>query len=384
MSLIVNNFVLTSHQENKWIIQVSDRFFVISDASKGLVDILHQSVTFEEALEHYNTTFGDHLSQEEFQIFLDEVFDKIPLLKHIETKSTSFITFQRTIFNSKVAAALSYPFQFLFQPVVFWLLCIGIIFIGYKVFTYPFKGYQNISLGILFVLYLPVFIIHEIGHVAACRRFTKQNGEIGFGIYLIFPVFYSNISAIWHGTKQQKVITNLAGVFLQMLAVSICFIILQFYPTNKYLYSICYVMTYYSILQLLPFIRSDGYWILSDLSSVHNLQEKSSLKVLESVKNINIIRQNTSTDWLILLYGIFNFLLIGYFIYIQIRYNWQDIIKFPITIFNLLKNLVLLNFSELNFNYSLLSILLFYIIMFQYLKSIFDYIKSKINPVETH
>ncbi|AYN00314.1 hypothetical protein EAG08_08270 [Chryseobacterium sp. 3008163] len=46
-----------------------------------------------------------------------------------------------------------------------------------------------------------------------------------------------------------------------------------------------YVLGVYSFIQLLPFIRSDGYWLLSDLSSTPNLQSRSNAEVKRWIKN---------------------------------------------------------------------------------------------------
>src|SRR5690606_30501405 len=52
-----------------------------------------------------------------------------------------------------------------------------------------------------FLIYLVVIygslILHEFGHAAACDRFGAKSGDIGFGFYILTPVFYADITDVW-------------------------------------------------------------------------------------------------------------------------------------------------------------------------------------------
>lgn len=39
--------------------------------------------------------------------------------------------------------------------------------------------------------------IHELGHASACKHFGLKHGGIGFGLYLNFPVLYTDVTEIW-------------------------------------------------------------------------------------------------------------------------------------------------------------------------------------------
>jgi len=62
------------------------------------------------------------------------------------------------------------------------------------------------------------------------------------------------------------------------------FFILGRYFSIRFFTDLSKIIIYLCFVQLLPFIRSDGYWLLSDLSGVSNLLEKSTLRLNEFSK----------------------------------------------------------------------------------------------------
>lgn len=39
--------------------------------------------------------------------------------------------------------------------------------------------------------------LHELGHLSACHRFECEVGDLGLGLYFVFPVMYVDLSAAW-------------------------------------------------------------------------------------------------------------------------------------------------------------------------------------------
>lgn len=119
-------------------------------------------------------------------------------------------------------------------------------------------------------------LFHELGHAAACRRMGVDHGGIGFGMYLTFPVFYTDVSRVWRLPRLKRIVVNLAGIYFQ------CFILgalLLWYGTGaaghetaRYL---VLTMNLGFALTLNPFFRFDGYWIASDALGVPNLRRRS-------------------------------------------------------------------------------------------------------------
>ena len=119
-----------------------------------------------------------------------------------------------------------------------------------------------------------------------------------------------------------------------------------------------------SVFQLLPFIRSDGYWLLSDLTSTPNLLSKSK----ETFKNsfarprAFFVKKGMGKRIFLWIYGVFNTLFIFYFVGVQLVFNWQHIFEFPSRLIS--------NLLHLDFDFSIrdLSVVIFYMIVFKYAK----------------
>lgn len=118
------------------------------------------------------------------------------------------------------------------------------------------------------------FLLHELGHAAATARWGQKPAEIGIGLYLIFPVLFSNVTSAWALTLRQRIVVNLGGIYLQGLAIA-CLVPFQIHGNDPVL-ALVIVLNLFSILvNLNPFFRFDGYWIYSDLFGIPNLRERS-------------------------------------------------------------------------------------------------------------
>ncbi|AUD04437.1 M50 family metallopeptidase [Spirosoma pollinicola] len=137
----------------------------------------------------------------------------------------------------------------------------------YLLFFYP---------AVLFIL-----ISHELGHAAASYRFGVKPKEIGIGLYLIFPVLYADVTEIWRLNKTKRVIVNLGGFYVQLLInlLLIWFLVSNFgnadrITISRYLIQLNVAMM---VINTIPFIKLDGYWLYSDLFSLPNLQRQASV-----------------------------------------------------------------------------------------------------------
>lgn len=373
MSLITIPYTLSSYEKGKWIIEVKTTHFVILDNVKVFLDILQQNSTYEEARNKFNTHFNNNLTKVEFNDFTNETLTKLHLLDDLEIPITkSFIQYEKILLNKKNSGKIASFFEFLFHPKFFWIsFTILFIIAIITVFKLPIYGDTTLPIVLTMLLYLPTIFFHEIGHVAACKKFTGKSSEIGVGLYIIFPVFFSSISAIWHGKKEERIIANLAGIYMQLWCM-LFFIFLYFITDAPIFIHMIFLTGVYNFIQLLPFIRSDGYWLLSDLTSTPNLLSNSRKVVTETLlPPYRLTKKVKSKNVFLFFYGIFNFIIIGNFIVYQLYYNWQGILEFPLIAWNMLKNIVTLNFSEVIIKYNYAPVSIFYLITYTYLKRFF-------------
>lgn len=140
----------------------------------------------------------------------------------------------------------------------------------------PGSGY-GITLGDSILMYSLVFLsflFHELGHAAASQRYRVPPAEIGFGLYLIFPVFYCNVTKIWGLPRFQRIVVSLAGPYFHLVAAAIM-VPFQLISGSQVLSLVIAANIVSVLLNLNPFFRFDGYWIYSDYFSIPNLRQRS-------------------------------------------------------------------------------------------------------------
>jgi putative peptide zinc metalloprotease protein len=122
----------------------------------------------------------------------------------------------------------------------------------------------------LYVLLTAGALFHELGHAAACRYGGAVPGRIGFGVYLVFPAFYTDVTDSYRLGRAGRVRTDLGGLYFNVVALLLL--------GGGYLVSgdcillLAVLITHVQMLQqLVPIVRFDGYYVLTDLIGVPDL-----------------------------------------------------------------------------------------------------------------
>jgi putative peptide zinc metalloprotease protein len=125
----------------------------------------------------------------------------------------------------------------------------------------------------LFALTLASLGWHELGHAAACRHGGARPGRIGVGIYLVWPAFYTDVTDSYRLGKAGRLRTDLGGVYFNAL-FGLCamgvFLLTGFAP----LLVLVAGQQLLLVDQFIPWMRLDGYHIVSDLIGVSDLFER--------------------------------------------------------------------------------------------------------------
>ena len=125
-----------------------------------------------------------------------------------------------------------------------------------------------------------VKIIHELGHAYTATRFGVRVPTMGVSLLIMMPVLYTDTTAAWRLTsRKQRMMIDCAGVGAELMVASICTLLWSFVPDGP-LRSGLFVLATTSwiaslAINLSPFMRYDGYYILSDALGVPNLQPRS-------------------------------------------------------------------------------------------------------------
>ncbi len=113
-------------------------------------------------------------------------------------------------------------------------------------------------------------MFHECGHAAGCRYGGARPGVIGVGIYLVWPAFFTNVTDSYRLSRAGRLRTDLGGLYFN--AVFILALAGIYEATSAEILLLVIALTHLEMLeQLMPFVRFDGYFILSDLIGVPDL-----------------------------------------------------------------------------------------------------------------
>jgi len=111
---------------------------------------------------------------------------------------------------------------------------------------------------------------HEFGHAAAARYGGSTPGAMGFGIYLFWPAFYTDVTDSYRLGRGGRVRTDLGGLYFNALVVLMSFGVWWLTGWHAVLLIVA-TQVLQMIRQLAPLLRFDGYHVLADLTGVPDL-----------------------------------------------------------------------------------------------------------------
>jgi putative peptide zinc metalloprotease protein len=175
--------------------------------------------------------------------------------------------------TNRIAAAL----RPLFYPPVVLAVLAGLFVADWYVFFH-----HGVAQSVRSALYNPLFILlvlglvvlsaawHECGHATACRYGGARPGKMGAGLYLVWPAFYTDVTDAYRLGKAGRLRTDLGGVYFNVifiLATVGAYLLTGFEPLLL-LIPLQHMEIFH---QFLPFLRLDGYYIVSDMTGVPDM-----------------------------------------------------------------------------------------------------------------
>lgn len=123
-------------------------------------------------------------------------------------------------------------------------------------------------------------ILHECGHGIAARHFGCRVPSMGVAFLVLWPVLWTDTTDAWRLTRtRDRLVIDCAGMVAETLLAVCASIVWSVLPDGPLrdgaftLASSTWLLTL--SVNLSPLMRFDGYYILSDLLGVPNLQERA-------------------------------------------------------------------------------------------------------------
>ena len=238
--------------------------------------------TFAQVADRVTATWGRPLAAEDIEYLVDNKLVPAGLAGstsgiHKRPDLILALRGKKVLLRPRLVSALSRPLRFLFWgPIV--LLVTGLFLV---VETYAFASgrlpagiHQAVdspsSLLLVVGLILCSIFVHEMGHASGCRYGGATPGAMGVGIYVATPAFFTDLSDGYRLGRAGRVRGDLGGVYFNAVYAVAVF---PFYLITRspLLLLVIAAMILEIIEQMMPFVRFDGYWAISDLAGVPDL-----------------------------------------------------------------------------------------------------------------
>jgi len=120
--------------------------------------------------------------------------------------------------------------------------------------------------------------IHELGHAFMSHRFGCKVPIIGVAFLVMFPILYTDTTDAHRlKSKRERVLIDAAGMLAELSIACIALFAWSFLPDGPARSAAFFTATTSWGLSLMvnlnPFMRFDGYYLMSDLTGQRNLQE---------------------------------------------------------------------------------------------------------------
>ena len=269
------------------------RHFQINEKLYALLDCLRVPASLALLAERFHERTGEAVALAELQQLSTRLEAQGVILRSGETpqphtagnpqanpQATSLLAlhYHRDIVSAQALAPFARLVQVLFTrpaaAVIVALIALAHVLAYRQVGFPPNLQLGNVNYPLLYGVMLASFLLHELGHLAACRRWNCPHGPLGFGLYFFNPVFYVNVTAAWRLSRRQRAVLDLGGIYVQLAFISALSAAYWLLHDNTFLLAL--LLTDLLVLSNFePFMKLDGYWLLSDLAGVPNLHARA-------------------------------------------------------------------------------------------------------------
>lgn len=285
---LIGQYSGSGYRESPCLVRHLGRTIEMSPLLFTLCGALDGKRNVNEVAALLSTSSGRHATAADIEYLLENKLRPLGVLAHTgevaavglrdrPTRPALALVVRRALLSGAAVRRCVRPLRVLFRPQVaaatlvvlvsmdVWLLRGGRTGAGLRhVVVHP-------ELAVLLVVLTVVgAAFHELGHATACHYGGAEPGVIGIGLYLIWPVFYNDLDDSYRLDRSGRLRADLGGVYFNALFAILLgsiYLITGFQP-----FIVAVVMQHLAIAhQFLPFVRLDGYYVLSDVAGVPDL-----------------------------------------------------------------------------------------------------------------
>jgi putative peptide zinc metalloprotease protein len=260
------------------VVQLPELLYTVVDEADG-------STGYAEIADKVGERIGREVSEDNVRYLVDEKLRPLGVLagadganpKIAKTDQLLALKFRVSVIPDRIVRAITTVFYPLFLPPVVIAVLGGLAALDVWLF-----GIHGIGQSARQLLYQPGLLLlvlglvvisaafHECGHATACRYGGAKPGVMGAGIYIVWPAFYTDVTDAYRLGKAGRLRTDLGGVYFNAI-FSLVTAGVYFATGFEPLLVIILLQHLEMLHQFLPFLRLDGYYIISDLTGVPDM-----------------------------------------------------------------------------------------------------------------
>jgi putative peptide zinc metalloprotease protein len=260
------------------VIQLTELLHLVAEAADGQRD--------DEAIaEVVSEGFGRRVSADNVRFLVEKKLRPLGVLAAADGSSPRLrkadpllaLKYRTAIVPAPAVQRLAGVFGWLFSPPAL-VMALGalVAFDAWLFFEHGVAGglraalYDPALMLAMFAAVIAATAWHEVGHATACRYGGAKPGVLGAGIYLVWPAFYCDVTDAYRLSRRGRLRTDLGGVYFNAIFTLVsagAFLATGFEPL------VLVILGQHLIVlqQLIPTLRFDGYYVLSDLTGVPDI-----------------------------------------------------------------------------------------------------------------
>lgn len=302
----------------------ANQFFRLSTTGYALVGLLDGRRTLGDAWTAVINRFGDDApTQGEALRLLGQLYsanllsaevpdDTRALLRRyrmrqarrVQSGITGLLSLRIPIADpDRLLSTLAGPLGWLYSPIglVLWAIWVllGLTQLpgqGGELAAQASRAVSPEHLPLLALVFVVSKLVHELSHGLACKTLSRREGRegpvhtLGVMLLLLFPAPFVDASSAWGlRSKWSRIVVGAAGMMAELALASLAaFLWARTSPgtaANDAAFNAMLVAGVSTIVfNANPLLRYDGYYILSDLLEIPNLQQRSQSAVYDLVK----------------------------------------------------------------------------------------------------
>lgn len=291
---------------------ISNRYFQCGEAQHALLALFTGELTQAEIITRYSEHTRIRLRTEQ----LDGVLGKLEELKflvHTTDEPVSSVPAQPRKFQWRFSKRWRlFPVQHVLLPLKaytqwffslpFLTCCLFLALTTWWIITHGgwSQGISPVLIGLYnhplwsvwgsFLLAILITgLIHESAHALTLQHFGQKPGYFGVGIAFPVGIFvYAEIGEVWRLTQRyQRIMVTLAGPLSSLVVGALGALAWWILPFNvtwsPWWATLMTAGATTALLNMFPFARTDGYFVLADLVGIPNLDRKARTYMLQTL-----------------------------------------------------------------------------------------------------